>query len=517
MRIDLVDIVIADSLFDKKIEPTQETMGLIPDNAFGVFVTVSRSYKNLDDSARVHGCIGYWDPGYKTISKQELIEHAKRVGKDAFFSDHRRERFKEDIYEDMNAEIEITFMMQPLMKINENGIIKDLGKEFDNNKHGLIVEDQGSGSRISSRATFLPGVFKDIEWADIKTELRSKARIRRDTSVVYYAYKGVVVKKSIMDMFVLPCIKFMEKHYKNQIPYEVVRKGDENVVGYDKKQYVRNIASIKDLLTLESLGYELGVVAPKITENLREYVSMYQKDSLDDQSLTFLLMCLIETDSHHDVIQKIIDRLIQNLDQIRIDDMVFEYGEVLTGLARSQEYDSKISRILESEFHKIHQELTSDHSHDIFQLNWFSQSLIESSTTSLIGKKCIDMLTEKIIKLASQYDQSTESNYLCVAFEALAGLVSLCEPKLRVRARILMIGFMKLIEQRIGDFGLVSFLSGDSRIDISGHFLNGLSHLVHAHKLVSGQTGGNNSIDYLRSMYRDNKNRYKALLLGKNK
>ncbi len=157
----------------------------IPDNCFGVFVTVRRGKKLKTWPVDIHGCIGYWDPEYKVMSKELIYEKLLSVGKSAMFDDNRRYYFP-PIENDKNAMIEIDFMMTPLYNIDsEKGMIQRLNIPFDNNKLGLIVDGP-------SRATYLPKVFPKITWENIKLELMGKAGINPTYSqneIRFYAYE----------------------------------------------------------------------------------------------------------------------------------------------------------------------------------------------------------------------------------------------------------------------------------------------------------------------------------------
>jgi hypothetical protein len=157
----------------------------IPSNCFGVFVTVRRGQKLSDYPWNVHGCIGQWWSLPKT--KREIYQETLDVGKKATFEDSRRNYFGE-ITLDPKTVFEIDFMLTPVYEVNkETGYIPKLHREFDNNSLGLIVESPVSGER----ATYLPGVFQNITWSEIKNSLLSKARLAtgNETATRFYAYK----------------------------------------------------------------------------------------------------------------------------------------------------------------------------------------------------------------------------------------------------------------------------------------------------------------------------------------
>jgi AMMECR1 domain-containing protein len=149
----------------------------IPKNAFGVFATIRRSIKLPDYPEDIHGCIGYWSPDYAILSQKDIISHLIDVSHSALNNDERRKYFP-PIKNDPDTIIEIDFMLQPLIPVNDKtGFLQnddkgDKGDKFINSKYGLIVNDISNGSR----ATYLPNVFPDtIVWSKLKASLMTKA------------------------------------------------------------------------------------------------------------------------------------------------------------------------------------------------------------------------------------------------------------------------------------------------------------------------------------------------------
>jgi hypothetical protein len=184
------------NIFNLDKSPKKYLKG-IPNNCFGVFVTVKRGKKLKTWPIDIHGCIGYWDAKYQVLTKEAIYDRLLSVGKSAMFADERREYFP-PIENDKNAIIELDFMMTPLYTIDaETGMIKELDTVFDNNKFGLIVDGP-------SRATYLPKVFPKISWQDIKLGLMRKAGINNAVSSLggqrFYAYEIKQKKIKISDV-----------------------------------------------------------------------------------------------------------------------------------------------------------------------------------------------------------------------------------------------------------------------------------------------------------------------------
>jgi AMMECR1 domain-containing protein len=170
----------------------------IPENCFGVFVTVKRGQKLKTWPIDIHGCIGYWDTNYKILEKEEIYDRLLSVGKSAMFDDKRREYFSA-IENDKKAFVEIDFMMKPLYNIDSTtGMVQELKIQFDNNRFGLIVDGP-------SRATYLPKVFPKISWQKIKLELLTKAGITQlngHSQLKFYAYEIKQKKIKISDVLI---------------------------------------------------------------------------------------------------------------------------------------------------------------------------------------------------------------------------------------------------------------------------------------------------------------------------
>ena len=160
----------------------------VKDNPFGVFVSIHRYLSKLKEYPEdIHGCIGYWNNSFNSLSQEELNENIMRVSRDALLTDDRRNYFP-SIETDVLSTVEISYMMKPVFGIDpKTGIILNKKTEvFNNNEYGLIV------SSDNFRATFLPEVFEEIDWNSIKSKILSKAKISSNSnssSIKYYAYK----------------------------------------------------------------------------------------------------------------------------------------------------------------------------------------------------------------------------------------------------------------------------------------------------------------------------------------
>lgn len=174
----------------------------IPKNSFGVFATIRRSIKLPNYPEDIHGCIGYWSPDYKVLSQKEIISHLMDVSHSAMYNDNRRKYFP-PIETDPDTIIEIDFMLEPLIPINESNGHLPNGELFKNSKYGLIVE----GKNKLQRATYLPNVFPDkTKWLKLKESLISKAGVSNTSNSSnnsnnnFFAYTIIQLKAKLFDV-----------------------------------------------------------------------------------------------------------------------------------------------------------------------------------------------------------------------------------------------------------------------------------------------------------------------------
>ena len=120
--LDLLDITICHSLSFNIEENISSVLNVIPNNAFGVFVTVHRTDlpNNKDYNINVHGCIGKWTNNindinqniarFDVMNKNNIIESIKMVSYKATWEDNRKNYF-DTIYKDSYSDYEITFLL----------------------------------------------------------------------------------------------------------------------------------------------------------------------------------------------------------------------------------------------------------------------------------------------------------------------------------------------------------------------------------------------------------------------
>tara|TARA_Y100001958_G_C21245365_1_gene575014 strand:- start:693 stop:2207 length:1515 start_codon:yes stop_codon:yes gene_type:complete len=487
----LLDIAICNSLNYKIEENIVYVLNSIPNNAFGVFVTVYRdelpndvNYKN-----NVHGCIGNWTNILNTVdgsvykfdvmTKDNIIKTIKEVAYKATWEDRRRNYF-DTIYKDAYSEYEITFMLNDLYEIDNNGFIRSLNMYYTNNSsYGIIVTDINN-----KRATYLPQIFKDEkDWNYIKNSLLQKSGINSN-SYQFFAYNTERHTKKIYEIFSVDFfnnikfnfINFINKYYTSDIPYIV--KDDK--VKYDKTQDVRNLSLLNDI-------YEFrDYIDPKILELSQVEINKYKSKFIRDksklrQASSFLVQILVKSSELSDkkFSKQICNYLYYSIDFL---EKRFERGEVLIAIALSCSNHNYHTLRLQQD--KMYKEMISKNYNinDIFQYNWeckylyvlYQNSIKTDNHISKHGK----ILAERIINILDVLykNDETETNYYAVGFEALSSVLIVIKD-VNSRKKILNNIFFiyKMLTHRYDEkYGLFKFNNGSSRIDITGHIINGI-------------------------------------------
>lgn len=274
----------------------------IPKKTFGVFVGVYRSsLQELKSWPKdVHGCIGYYDQNFKTLSKSNIIQHMIKVSKDATYKDSRNKYFS-PIYTDLYASYEVYFMVLPIMEVDyETGTIISINEPFDNNIYGLIYKDLQSYT-----ATYLPGVFdddvnnngnnnskhRDYNWQFIANSLINKSGNKPSSNNIgkFYAYRCVRFKDTLISLllnhdYVKYLCKvfvndFLQENYKDFVPYKV----QNNQIITNKDVPKINLDIINTILYLELFIYNKLIFDSKlivlIIENINYYLNRYVNNS----------------------------------------------------------------------------------------------------------------------------------------------------------------------------------------------------------------------------------------------
>jgi len=491
----LLDITICHSLSFNIEENISSVLNVIPNNAFGVFVTVHRTDlpNNKDYNNNVHGCIGNWTNNindinqniarFDVMNKNNIIESIKMVSYKATWEDNRKNYF-DTIYKDSYSDYEITFLLNNIYAINnENGLIIPLNTYYDNNSnYGVIVTDINN-----KRATYLPKIFKEAkDWNYIKTSLLNKAGIK-STSYQFYAYNTQVFNKQIYKIFTpqffnnikFNYINFINDYYVSDIPYIVTK---DKKIKYDSTQDVRNLSLLNDIY--EFKDFINTDMIQLLDKKIIEYKNKFIADKTGfRQASSFLVQILVKNmnkNNNKHFSKQICHYLYNSIPWL---EKRFERGEVLIAIALScsKEYSNKLienRKIIYNEMMK-HTKYKID---DIFQYNWESKYLYVLFQNSIETNNNIrnhaQILASRVINILSELykKDKVETNYYAVGFEALSSILILIDDdyiKQNILDNILYL-YKMLIDRYDNEYGLFKFTDESSRVDITGHIINGI-------------------------------------------
>jgi AMMECR1 domain-containing protein len=445
----------------------------IPDHLFGVFSTVKR---NND----IHGCIGYWE--LKGMSSQDIIDKAFSVTKSSFWEDTRRNNFNQEITKDPNALIEISFMKLPIYQVDEeSGVFMKNNRKntFNNKRYGLIVEND------NKRATFLPGVFLDETFLNIKDKILNKANIITKSKSTFYAYECEIWESHLFVLLnqnksnILQFVKFIDYVYKTFIPYEV--SGSKIII--NKNEDVRNLATIYDYLFFCKFLNRKENIKTLIHKNdLNYYIMKYNEHKTNmTQSSSFMFLSFHLMREKRTFVEHGVNHLYDILDSI--DETDFELPQILICLTTIEPREKILINYMKSLTLKV------ERSDNIFFLNWFSKLLcvmIQNLHLRIPYSTC-ELLFSKMSQIINTFSSTTtETNYLAVSYEGCCALFlitkmySIDKKYVDLNQAIFNYVFYLFIElqKRKNKYGLYAFLNGICRIDITTHVLYGHYYLL---------------------------------------
>ena len=436
------------ALFQKKMFDNDDIIiKKLPVNTFGVFTTIRRARKLNKWPDDIHGCIGYWDNDFDTLTQEKLFNNLLRVSNDALNKDNRKNYFS-DIKLDPESHIELDFMLNPIYQINKEGRIIELDELFDNKKFGIIIQ-----SNNGMKATYLPDVFPNKSWSDILQSIKDKANIKQDSSnFKVFAYKIEQIKTTFMSLLteqlfgsynIYKFAKLLFKTMKPNLKYPIVYKVSNNRFIWDQTDQVRNISILMDLIKYSQLipyvtnKKNIDIVMRKITDILNN-MHLY-----DSQALSFLGEA-VSTSNNKQYCKKLLSDLPNSEPE-------FKRNEIIIGLKKAK-CDISFSKKMEFELND-----------SIFKINWIIQ--VYASYEKVISKKLFDIFLQKIDQIVSNITEF-ETNYIAVAFEAFC-FIYVNHPNNKI--------FLLLceLERRKNKQFLYEFLNKSCRIDITSHVMNG--------------------------------------------
>lgn len=482
----------------------------VPKECFGVFVSVHRSKSHTKGTNDVHGCIGFFDNDYKPTDGEIIIEKMTNVAYSATFEDSRKDNFDKPIYLDPLAKFEVIFMLTPLMDIDiETGKINGTNEVFDNNKYGIIVGGE-------SRATYLPHVFEDITWIDIRNSLITKGSGLQEETIQnmpleelksrfkFFCYNAKIYSKTIfnaldgayLQFLNKKIVSFMNKNYTKFVPYSVTKS---SIVEEDKTSIVRNAATLLELYDFKNDLSEDVVTLIKRDLNFYKYLALLKinkkSSEMSEINLNKLNMEKIEIDEQS--IRQALGFLLIALDKFKLlssnekqifttylfehlNDLEpkFELGEVLIGLVDISKgiIDKRIIDKQKEMFLACKQlKPTLD---NCFEFNWHSKFLLSLYNANKrnppkLVKEHAKNLFSKMKQIIIKLNETTNTNYVAVCLEGLASLIKVLNVTLTAPLKAKLLKLIYLLETKRDKDGLIKFLDNSKRIDITGHVICG--------------------------------------------
>ncbi len=469
----------------------------IPDNLFGIFASIHRQRLNINNPTNndnVHGCIGYFN--MDGMTRENIIKKGFDVSYSACWEDNRSSHFSDSILFDPSATLQIYYMKKPYYIINkENGMIEELNKKFNNSNYGIIAID----NRTKERATYLPNVFPNKNFNNIKNDIIVKASYssKNKSQYTFYAYTCDIYEISFSDLLSKPqltlhiesFIDFINNYFEsnhNFIPYSM---NINNKINIQMNQNVRNIASIYDYLFLckylNKLPEKNSIIYNKIINNIQHYIIKQQKKNNMQQAGTFLLLVLKDfyKNSGYNYTPNI--NIYYNLlsdNKVNLLNQQFELPQILIMLSIIKPNKNIISKFLHK-FYKTINNYNKIDINNIFFYNWFAKLLFEIYINNTLSNnnqfilKIKDILSNKIIEIVKEYNNDIETNYMAVAFEGLSALYTM--DKDSIKYKYIYYLFIEL-EKRRNKYSLYTFLNGSARIDITTHVLYGFYYLLYS-------------------------------------
>lgn len=472
--------IITYGLFNKKNISNSLHSGVFPKKTFGVFVSVKRHQLLTTWPYDIHGCIGYWNKQYHDLDSEEIRKHLLDVSKSATFYDSRKKYFPYSILTDPLSEYWVYFMLNPIKSVDLTTGVMSSGVKFSNKKLGLIVKD------MNKTATYLPDVFPDNSWDEIKKSLLAKAGTV-NAGAIFFAYDTIIHKLSLLEYIVQPFIDYLIKMDQSFIPYIVHKK----VSVIDKGETIKNLVTVACLYNLNPFAHNFGGLQKMIDNTVSYYVKTNRRMTYRESA--FLLQVLqlqmkynlSNAIENNKIIEQIFTRLVNALPQkmmfkFELDTSLAEFVEVLYILCTIRPSDkrlkTKLQWLCENE-KKI--KLAQIKQDDIFRINWLSKLIP-------FMEELFDDIYEKYIKLIKTLDLSiSETNYIAVYFECACSLFVSANNKLyRTLLSDKIESLYGELHERLDENGLYWFKNGGKRLDITCNVIKGFLTLADSNKKI---------------------------------
>ena len=459
MNNNLITFVMYYSLFHKQLTDNQtDIIKILPKNVFGIFSTVRRSRKIKSYPIDIHGCIGYWDINFNTLNKTTLYNNLLRVAYDSVWTDPRNHYFP-PIETEPETALELDFMLNPIYSINKtSGVIIELNELFMNKKFGIIIQSADKTQKV----TYLPNVFPNISWKNMIVSLKRKAGITTNDYELF-AYKIRQIKSKFINMltddfFSYICVfnfsRLLIDNMKSNLKFPFIYSCKNNILEWNTKDDVRNISTLSEIFKYINLYPDIATKTEFKNIKQKIFYILQNINQYDSQSLSFLGYIYQLFNINKDAFCK------KLLETSPFAENEFEKPEIIIGL-------NKAGCIIKDYL------LTYNSMDSIFKMNWVIQSII--SFNKKPSNKLIFILENKIDDILKN-KKNIETNFIAVAFEALCFTYKR-HMKITLLNKIFELLF-ELEQRKIYHNILYAFLDKTSRVDITGHIINGLVELT---------------------------------------
>jgi hypothetical protein len=451
-------------------------------DCFGIFVTIKRSqeYKLQDFPYDIHGCIGKFNYPFNILKNETILDSIISCAKSAAYDDGRREYFKNPLFLDSSATLEVSFLVLPSYDIDAStGMITEISTQYNNDDFGIIAI--GDDDNKTATATFLPKVFDiNTPWDEIKTRLLEKGNIKTAYFKTYSVHKYSkkifdIINENYISKLFTNISSFFNKNYKDNIPYAIIKSDDNssyNII-YNNDEDVRNIATLNDLMVIENNIHVLSIdVLKNIQRDVDKYINKYNNEIIIRQSLAFLTL----VNKNKDISLNICKSLLLKINDMEKD---FELGQALIAIVNCN-HNSESNDIIKNTLINMMVDLANRESYslnDIFRINWQTKALFAYYMKNKDDNHIVEhfnFLITLIINIISKNINSIielETNYLAVFFECMS-TIHKYDSNINILNNYLYFIFI-LLQKRFSVFGLYMFNDHSARIDITGHCVQG--------------------------------------------
>lgn len=328
--------------------------------------------------------------------------------------------------------------------------------------------------------------FLDTKIVQIMRQLKNIQKQRKNniSNLSFSDYLTYIISNSVDSIKSL----FQQLNY---VPYKVQRDG---TVKKDESEYVRNIATLHDLLRFNIKDDD--TLYQFILDNLKTLqssvnvsISPSHEKFIGYSALAFYLLCLLhlrdkEKLEYEELVNNIKNFLFENLEKIT--DTEFELPECLIALCYCFPTEEE-KTILYEKLYKLLKESQQKPNlrKGIFQKNWIAKYMYTLyQTTGLpsgFNMIYVTNLKKQMIDFCKKFqNQDLETNKIAVCFEGLSSLLYLTPHDTETFYSVLEL--LKQLNKRRKDDFLFYFLNETARIDITGHVLNGYYVLLQIEK-----------------------------------